>query len=277
MSTARLYFTVWLGLLCAAGGFLGAGCNGGTQAPVQAPPAGVPDVDNDHVPDDVDECVTQQEDHKPPKPDDGCAVDPNDLDGDGIGVRDKCPNELETRNGYEDEDGCPDELPKDTKTAVVVTRDELKCCAKILFATGAAAIDSASDPILGHIAATFKDNPEIKLVEVAGHADSRGTAQDNLTLTSQRAAAVVEALAGLGVERARLRAVGYGSYCPAVEGDTPEAREVNRRVDFKIVRRGDADTGAELGCAAAKAKGIGGGGPAPKAAPPAVPKSDSST
>src|SRR5437016_3483062 len=41
---------------------------------------------------------------EPPKP----SLDP---DGDGIiGDADKCPNEPETKNGFEDEDGCPDEV-----------------------------------------------------------------------------------------------------------------------------------------------------------------------
>ena len=41
---------------------------------------------------------------------DGCP-DP-DNDGDGLAGRaDKCPNQPETKNGFEDADGCPDELP----------------------------------------------------------------------------------------------------------------------------------------------------------------------
>jgi hypothetical protein len=39
---------------------------------------------------------------------DGCVSD--DKDGDGIpNSRDKCPDEAEDKNGFEDEDGCPDE------------------------------------------------------------------------------------------------------------------------------------------------------------------------
>jgi OmpA-OmpF porin, OOP family len=275
MPVARFFPTSWPGLLFAAALCFGPGCKTGQPQVAQVQPAGVVDADGDKITDDVDQCVTEQEDGKPPFPDDGCKVDPDDLDGDGIGASDKCAKELETRNGYQDEDGCPDELPKDVKIAVVVTRDELKCCAKILFATSKAVIESGSDPILDHIATTFKENADIDLVEVAGHADSRGSAQDNLTLTSERAASVVDALAKRGVDRARLRAVGYGSYCPVVEGDTPEAREANRRVEFKIVRRGGAEVGSELGCANARAKGI--GGAAPKAAPSPAPKGSDST
>jgi len=263
-----------IGLLGAVALVLVPACK--TSAPVTAPqPAGVVDVDGDHIPDDVDECVSEKEDGKPPFPDDGCKVDPNDLDGDGIGVRDKCPNEKETLNGFEDSDGCPDELPKDAKVAVQVTRSELKCCAKILFATGKAEIDSASDLILDHIATTLKDNADIDLLEVAGHADARGNVKDNVTLTAQRAAAVVDALVKRGIVRTRLQPAGYGSYCPVMAGDSPEEREANRRVEFNIVRRAGAETGVELGCAKARENGI--GGAAPKAAPAEPAKPPSST
>jgi OmpA-OmpF porin, OOP family len=248
-TVTRVLFAAMFGVL-----FMGATSCGSAPA-TQAKAAGVPDVDQDQIPDDIDECVTEKEDHAPPKPDDGCKLDPNDTDGDGVGTRDKCPAERESINGYEDEDGCPDELP--TENVVTVTKDELKCCAKILFANGRSTVDPASAPVLEHVAKTLKDNPKIEFLEVAGHADKLGNAKTNLELTKQRAMAVVEALAKLGVEKARLRPEGYGSYCPLSEDDTPEARELNRRVEFKIVRQGGADTGAALGCAAAAQKGIG--------------------
>jgi hypothetical protein len=37
---------------------------------------------------------------------------PPDKDGDGmIDTADKCPDKAETKNGFEDNDGCPDEAP----------------------------------------------------------------------------------------------------------------------------------------------------------------------
>ncbi|MCB9701212.1 MAG: von Willebrand factor type A domain-containing protein [Myxococcales bacterium] len=64
------------------------------------------DGDGDGVADSVDACPTT-----PGIADDGCP--PLDGDGDGIvDAEDKCVHEPETRNGYEDEDGCPDEIPE---------------------------------------------------------------------------------------------------------------------------------------------------------------------
>jgi len=51
----------------------------------------------------------------------GGAPKPGDVDGDGIpDAQDKCPNEPETYNGYQDDDGCPD------KGKVVITSNDIK-------------------------------------------------------------------------------------------------------------------------------------------------------
>jgi OOP family OmpA-OmpF porin len=71
-----------------------------------APP--VPgDRDHDGIPDNVDKCPDQPEDKDGFEDADGCP-DP-DNDHDGIpDVADKCPNEPEDKDGFEDADGCPD-------------------------------------------------------------------------------------------------------------------------------------------------------------------------
>jgi outer membrane protein OmpA-like peptidoglycan-associated protein len=70
----------------------------------------VGDMDGDGIPDDVDKCPTIPEDKDGFEDEDGCP-DP-DNDGDKIPDElDKCPNMPETVNGFQDEDGCPDEVP----------------------------------------------------------------------------------------------------------------------------------------------------------------------
>ena len=65
------------------------------------------DKDGDGIPDDVDRCPTEPEDKDGFQDQDGCP-DP-DNDGDGIpDALDKCPNEPEDKDGFEDSDGCPD-------------------------------------------------------------------------------------------------------------------------------------------------------------------------
>ncbi len=89
--------------------FVGAGY----VAPVKAA-AVVGDLDGDGILDDVDKCVNEPEDKNGFEDEDGCPDAARDTDGDGIpDATDKCPKEPETKNGVEDEDGCPDAI-KDT-------------------------------------------------------------------------------------------------------------------------------------------------------------------
>jgi hypothetical protein len=65
------------------------------------------DSDHDGIPDSSDRCPTMAEDKDGFEDDDGCP-DP-DNDGDGIpDAQDKCPNAPEDKDGFEDSDGCPD-------------------------------------------------------------------------------------------------------------------------------------------------------------------------
>jgi outer membrane protein OmpA-like peptidoglycan-associated protein len=69
--------------------------------------AGLADRDGDGIPDAIDQCPDEPEDKDGFQDEDGCP-DP-DNDGDGIpDVVDKCPNEPEDKDGFQDADGCPD-------------------------------------------------------------------------------------------------------------------------------------------------------------------------
>ncbi len=75
-------------------------------APVEEP-KGPKDTDGDGIPDSVDKCPNEPEDKDGFQDDDGCP-DP-DNDGDGIpDTADKCPMQPEDKDGFQDEDGCPD-------------------------------------------------------------------------------------------------------------------------------------------------------------------------
>ena len=65
------------------------------------------DSDGDGIPDTDDRCPQEAEDYDGFQDQDGCP----DLDNDGDGipdVKDKCPDEAEDFDGFQDEDGCPD-------------------------------------------------------------------------------------------------------------------------------------------------------------------------
>jgi outer membrane protein OmpA-like peptidoglycan-associated protein len=65
------------------------------------------DADGDKIADEVDKCPNEPEDYDGFEDDDGCP-DP-DNDGDGVlDADDQCPMEAEDIDGFEDENGCPD-------------------------------------------------------------------------------------------------------------------------------------------------------------------------
>lgn len=187
---------------------------------------------------------------------------PADTDGDGIpDDQDKCPDKAGKANAEDaTKNGCPEE-PKMAMAAPVkhvqVKGDKVDIDEKIMFDTNSATIKPESDKLLDEIAAFLKEEgKDIDLIEVAGHADKSGDDKKNLKLTDDRAKSVVEALVKRGVDAKRLRAKGYGEYCPVDAAETPEAHEKNRRVEFEILKKGGAKTNAPTGCENAVKKGV---------------------
>lgn len=79
----------------------------GNSAPAIPVSGRVNDRDADGVPDDIDKCPDDPEDMDGFEDADGCP----DLDNDKDGIRDAddlCPNDAEDKDGIKDEDGCPE-------------------------------------------------------------------------------------------------------------------------------------------------------------------------
>jgi OmpA-OmpF porin, OOP family len=218
------------------------------------------DSDGDGIPDDIDACPNEPEDHKDPDPNDGCPA-PSDRDGDGIPDQfDKCPDEPEDKDGIQDQDGCPEDdadqdgVP-DTKDAcprepgqpdvdpkkngcpkfIKLEGSSVRVLQQVHFATGSATIEPDSFPMLSEIVALLKANPSIKKMRIEGHTDNRGNPDFNLDLSKRRAASVRIWLVQHGVEDGRLESEGYGLTRPIESNDTEEGRLANRRVEFKIL------------------------------------------
>ena len=73
-------------------------------------------------------------------------------------------------------------------------------------------------------------------VEISGHTDSVGPAEYNKQLSQRRANAVKNFLTSKGIDTRRIKAVGYGEDKPiASNDDNADGREINRRVEFKVL------------------------------------------
>ncbi len=73
------------------------------------------------------------------------------------------------------------------------------------------------------------------VVEVAGHTDSTGPDEYNLTLSQRRATTVGEYLYTQGIMDQRILSVGMGEHHPVADNSTPEGRQLNRRVEITLV------------------------------------------
>ena len=104
----------------------------------------------------------------------------------------------------------------------------------IFFNYNKATLRPESKTELENLIKLMNDNPNIK-IEISGHTDNIGSASYNQKLSESRAKAVVDYLIEHGIERSRLSYMGYGFEKPIASNDTEEGRQLNRRVEFKII------------------------------------------
>ncbi len=78
------------------------------------------------------------------------------------------------------------------------------------------------------------ENPSLK-IEISGHTDNVGKPADNLTLSNNRAKAVVTYLLSKNIPVARLVAKGYGETKPVADNKTEEGKALNRRTEMKVI------------------------------------------
>jgi outer membrane protein OmpA-like peptidoglycan-associated protein len=117
--------------------------------------------------------------------------------------------------------------------------------ADLFFPTGQATLspdDKASLSKLASDAAAIQNY----MIEIAGYASSTGTKPENLKLSDERAAAVANYLrdsANVPMRRIIVPA-GYGASHPVVSNQTPEGRDINQRVDIKVIVNKGIEEGA---------------------------------
>jgi OmpA-OmpF porin, OOP family len=103
----------------------------------------------------------------------------------------------------------------------------------VLFAPNSSDLAPDFVPILNLGVVLLNQNPKIT-IDIIGHTDSDGTAEDNLALAQRRCDAVIAYLAAAGVDPARLVSVPKGASEPIADNANPEGRRLNRRAEFII-------------------------------------------
>lgn len=74
-------------------------------------------------------------------------------------------------------------------------------------------------------------------IEISGHTDDRGDAQEDHFLSKRRAKAVYDYLVASGIAENRLAYRGYGQSRPIALNDSPENRERNERIQLLLTKQ----------------------------------------
>lgn len=105
----------------------------------------------------------------------------------------------------------------------------------VLFYMGTTSLLEESYPELDVVTDFLKSNPKVE-IQLEGHTDNRGDAKKNLILSQQRVDRIKSYLVSKGIGAKRIKGKGFGGSKPIATSDTEEARKLNRRVEFVIVK-----------------------------------------
>jgi len=114
---------------------------------------------------------------------------------------------------------------------------------EVLFNSGSANIKPAGREVLSLIASALNAYPD-RAISVDGHTDDvpigKGSFyKSNWELSVARALAAVKFLqAGKLVSAERLKVVGHGEFSPVASNDTAEGRQLNRRIEIRVLPPG---------------------------------------
>ncbi len=103
----------------------------------------------------------------------------------------------------------------------------------IQFANNSYQLPSAAFIELEKLVQLLTENPSLT-VEIGGHTDNIGKAEDNGKLSTNRAKAIVDYLISRNIDSKRLSYKGFGATQPIAENSTEKGRAQNRRTTFTI-------------------------------------------
>jgi outer membrane protein OmpA-like peptidoglycan-associated protein len=126
------------------------------------------------------------------------------------------------------------ELKKDLMLVPIAIGESVQL-KNVFFVQSKSDLKPESYPELDRLVKIMKDNPTIEIL-LTGHTDNRGTPEANLELSEKRVEAVRQYLISKGVPPRRMTGKGFGGSKPIAPSTTEENRQLNRRVEFTIVK-----------------------------------------
>jgi outer membrane protein OmpA-like peptidoglycan-associated protein len=106
----------------------------------------------------------------------------------------------------------------------------------VFFEQGKPILKAESYLELDRLVQIMNENPTME-IELTGHTDNSGNPTTLVVLSQNRVGVVKKYLVSKGISASRITGQGYGGKKPLAKNDTEENRKLNRRVEFKIVKK----------------------------------------
>lgn len=106
----------------------------------------------------------------------------------------------------------------------------------IYFDVGKATLKPSSNDELDKVEKFMQENTDL-IMEISGHTDNQGTLKANQILSEARARSVVDYLVAHGIPQEHLVYKGYGFAQPIAPNTNATGRQLNRRVEFKVISK----------------------------------------
>jgi peptidoglycan-associated lipoprotein len=101
-------------------------------------------------------------------------------------------------------------------------------------------ITTAAEKDLSYLLELMEDYPDME-IELSSHTDFRGDDKYNQTLSQKRAQSATNWLIERGIDKKRIKSVGYGEKRPLINCKkcTEDEHQLNRRTEFRIIKGPD--------------------------------------
>jgi len=127
------------------------------------------------------------------------------------------------------------DLRKVIRNIVLMPSGEAMRLDHLIFSQGKAHIEPESYEQLDELVQMMVDN-ESMVIQLEGHTDNIGDSKANMKLSQARVEAVKRYLVDQGISKNRIKTKAFGGSRPLTTEITPVARNINRRVEMRILK-----------------------------------------
>lgn len=128
-----------------------------------------------------------------------------------------------------------DQAKKVVRNIVLTPAGDAIRLSRLNFDQGKAHIAPESYSELDQVVEMMKDNDKM-VIQLEGHTDNLGNAKANMKLSENRVEAVKKYIVSKGISKGRIKTKAFGGTQPLSNETTTETRNLNRRVEMRILK-----------------------------------------